>query len=135
MATKYPSTIPKTRRSFYDDLPDDMTIFDEGTLYEVETLSGSLDSSEVLDYYGLLLSDLDSSPSDLLWFNRASKRGRTKAKLVASDRLFAQMTSRNGTNAALAYLQRFAKNFEGSLTDDNTHQNDKQYQFTVVLDD
>jgi hypothetical protein len=137
MATKYTlctTNIPKTRRSFYDDLPEDMTIFDEGTLYEVETLSGSLDPSEVLDYYGLSISDLDSSPSDATWFKKAHQRGRTKAKLVASDRLFAQMTSRNGQHACLAYLQRFAKNFEGNL-DTNTHQNDKQYSFTVVLDE
>lgn len=128
---KYPSAIPKTRRSFYDDLPDDLIIFDEGTLYEVETLASSLNENEVLDYYALQPTDLDQSPSDLLWFNRAFKRGRTKAKLQASQALFNQMNQRNGQQACLAYLQRFAKNFEGQVEQSN----DKAYSFTVLLDD
>jgi hypothetical protein len=129
---------PIGRHGFYDALPTNppLSIFDELSLYEVERMSASLTISEVLDYYGLIPSDLTDDPlyeTDLLWFTKAFNRGRTKAKILASERLFQQMTSKTGTQASILWLSHFAKNFE-SNSDPNTLSSGK-FSFTVDLSD
>jgi len=133
--------------NFYEGLSNsNLLFFTENSLYEIESLAASLSVDEVLDYYGLTMDDLiqgeaaQSPPgiqfselSDLYWFNRAFKRGRSRAKLLASDRLFTSMNSRQGKEACIAYLKQFAVNFAESSESDGNANN--KFSFTVNLDD
>ena len=79
---------------------------------EIKRLSAGLDREEVLNYYGL--TDGILPEYDQYFFDICFIRGRMDAKHKAVQRLFDQMgEGRNGTHAALAYLNRFANSFKG----------------------
>lgn len=79
---------------------------------EIKRLAAGLDREEVLNYYGL--TDGVLPEYDQYFFDICFIRGRMDAKHKAVQRLFDQMgEGRNGTHAALAYLNRFANSFKG----------------------
>lgn len=127
----------KCNTGFYSDLQYDLenlSFFNHSSLLEVEALAASLSVDEVLDYYGFTLAELEecNAVRDLYWFNKAFKRGRTRAKLVASDKLFSAMSSRQGKEACIAYLKQFAVHYAD--TDEASVRSEK-FSFTVNLDD
>lgn len=100
----------------------------ETTLLEIEEFARGLELIEISDYYGFGLiekvegegetaqytyesEDLDES--ELKWVIKAFKRGRAMGKKQAVDNLFAAMKDRNGQNASLPYLKRFAEKWPG----------------------
>lgn len=77
---------------------------------EIEQLAEGLTENEVCLYiYGYEYKDL---PGDFKrQFDRAYCRGRTKMKLFAIQALKDQMRGKNGLDASLAVLTRFADAF------------------------
>jgi len=94
---------------------------DETILSEVEEFARGLELIEISDYFGFELVEAGEGTytSDTLdedeikWLTKAFKRGRANAMKVAVDKLFSTMGDRNGQNASLPYLRRFAKEWPG----------------------
>lgn len=78
---------------------------------EIKALARGLTIEEALNYYGLLPSVLPDY--DALFFVTTFLQGRMKAKSDAVAALFTQMKGDKGTQASLAYLNRFATLFQG----------------------
>ncbi len=106
-------------RCFYGKATD-LFYFDATDLMEIEDFCSSLTPQEVLDYYGLDYENLaNEQPTDRKWFDIAFKRGRSKSKRIASDRLFKTMQDKNGAASCIEYLKRFGKEWEPDLPGDN----------------
>jgi len=123
----------KARQNPYDKLPDELAIFDQATLYEVEHLSKGMSEEEVLAIFTLDLEELEQYPTDLIWFRKAFKRGRSMAKHKAVNDLFQAMQGRQAKEASIAYLQRFGVLWPEAKEQDGNDK--KNFSFTVVLDD
>jgi len=123
----------KSRYGVYDKLPDDMIYFDSNGLYEVENLCKGMNEEEVLAYFAFTVEEVMQSPSDWAWFNKAFKRGRSKAKHEMVESLFVAARGRQGKEASIAYLQRFGAQWPDSKESDGNDK--KNFSFTVVLDD
>ena len=80
-------------------------------LAQIEDFSWGLELDEIFDYFG---SKEDFTKDEIKWMERAFKRGRAVAKKQAVDNLFASMKDRNGQNASLPYLRRFAEKWPGN---------------------
>lgn len=87
-------------------------------LAEIEDFAWGLELEEIYDYFG---AKEDFKDEEIKWMERAFKRGRAIAKKQAVDNLFSSMKDRNGQNASLPYLRRFADKWPG---DDNTQEGD-----------
>lgn len=93
----------------------------EAMLLEVEEFSRGMELMELSDYFGFEIEETEEGKfssseldeTELKWVIKAFKRGRAQAKKVAVDSLFASMKDRNGQNASLPYLRRFAKEWPG----------------------
>lgn len=83
-------------------------------LNEIEDFAWGLELDEIYDYFG---SKDDLSAAEISWVERAFKRGRALAKKQAVDNLFVTMKERNGQNASLPYLRRFAEKWPGDGVD------------------
>lgn len=79
-------------------------------LDEIEAYAPGLEMSEIYDYFG---AEEDFSKDEVKWMERAHGRGRARAKKLAVDNLFVSMKDRNGQNASIPYLRRFADKWEG----------------------
>lgn len=91
---------------------------DQKTLNEIEEFAYGLEIDEIWDYLG---GKDNFSEYEMGWIEKSHKRGRAMAKKAAVDHLFASMKDRNGQNASIPYLRRFADKFEG---DDNVQEGD-----------
>ena len=87
-------------------------------LSEIEDFAWGLELNEIFDYFG---GKDDYQAEEIKWMERAFRRGRAFAKKQAVDNLFKSMTDRNGQNASLPYLRRFAEKWPG---EDNTKEGD-----------
>jgi hypothetical protein len=76
---------------------------------EIEALSRGLTMEETLAYYGLVMDALPEY--DAVYFVSTFLRGRMKGKADAVTALFKNMHGPQGTQASLAYLNRFAELF------------------------
>jgi len=141
-------------KGIYENCDEDsLVFFDLHMLAEIEELAIGLSEAEVLDYYALTMDDLHTAEKmkseddsfdvddittakyDLRWFYISFKRGRTKAKKIACDRLFQNMTNRSGgTQAAVIYLKHFADKFPLNVDDSELNMANKNFSFTVVMD-
>lgn len=74
-------------------------------LSEIEDYAWGLELDEIADYFGGMD---DFTEAEVLWVEKAFRRGRAIAKKQAVDNLFSSMKDRNGQNASLPYLRRFA---------------------------
>jgi len=115
----------------YANLPEGLKIFDSTSLAEAEGLAAGLTRQEVLDYFAVDESVLNSHPLDLDLFDKTYRRGRTIAKRVACDYLFVAMKGRNGAAAALAYLRQVGQEWPQAALDTSSS---KQFSFKVVMD-
>lgn len=120
--------------------------FDKDSIQTIEDLAKGMDVPEVLDYFGLDISDLDESINpniaqqlinDKKLFYTAFRCGRTKGKHYMVNALFSCAAGGKSTKeASIAYLQRFGANWEppdsSNSKNDNTNKN---FSFTVQLDD
>lgn len=114
------------RSKFYAKFEDSENL-DETTLLEIEEFAAGMELDEISDFFGFDIAkeakfesddgdDVEAeftSPvlceSEMKWVLKAFKRGRAAAKKKAVDHLFVSMKDRNGQNASLPYLQKFAK--------------------------
>lgn len=87
-------------------------------LAEIEDFAWGLELDEIYDYFG---AKEDFEAEEVKWMERAFRRGRAIAKKQAVDNLFISMKDRNGQNASLPYLRRFADKWPG---DDNVKEGD-----------
>jgi len=123
------------RDVFYNGF-EPTTLITETVLGEVEEFARGMELSEIVDYFGFELAEEpvihdgeivseavagDLTEAEIKWLNKAFKRGRAAAKKSAVDNLFASMKDRNGQNASLPYLRRFADEWPG---DDNVKEGD-----------
>jgi len=98
---------------------------------QIQSLSEGLSKVEVLDYLGK--TEEDFSKEDWVVFEKAWKRGRNALKIHAVQKLKESMSGRNGLQASLATLVRFAEEWpEGSTIDDKISAGKS---FRIVLDD
>lgn len=79
-------------------------------LAKIEDFAWGLELDEIFDYFG---AKEDFVEDEIKWMERAFRRGRAVAKKQAVDNLFASMKDRNGQNASLPYLRRFAEKWPG----------------------
>lgn len=79
-------------------------------LDEIEAYAPGLEMDEIYAYFG---AEEDFDKEEVKWMERAHGRGRARAKKLAVDNLFVSMKDRNGQNASIPYLRRFADKWEG----------------------
>lgn len=91
---------------------NDVEFFSTSDIMDIRDLSRGLSKDEVLAYYGLQYDDLGRK--DQFFFDIEYNRGQVLAKKTAVDRLFTSMTDRNGHQASLAFLKRFAEKWPDS---------------------
>lgn len=113
----------------YDDAKE-LEFFSLNDLETVELMSAGMSEEEVLDYFALDLDELDKE-TDLKWFSRAFKRGRSVAKRKAVQKLFESMGDRNGSQASIAYLRHFGEKWPNDGSDASSS---GKFSFNVVLD-
>lgn len=100
---------------------------------EIESLAEGLTQDEVSLY--LWGESYDSLGGELKKkFDRAHCRGRTKMKIHAVNALKEQMKGRNGLQASLAVLTRFAEAFP-KIADEDGNIKGAGFSFRVELDD
>ncbi len=98
---------------------------------QIQNLSEGLSQEEVLAYLGKEPSDY--TEEQWIQFQKAWKRGRTMFKVHAVTKLKESMSGRNGLQASLAALIRFADDWpEGSDLEDKLG---STKSFRIVLDD
>ena len=83
--------------------------FSQMDLQQVSLLAEGLSRQEVADYMTVDLNSLSSL--DIAAFDRAYKHGRAKAIYFAYTKLKEATSGRNGHQAALALLNKFADEF------------------------
>lgn len=103
--------------------------FSSSTLMLVQQLAEGLSETEALDYLGYTLEEL--TEEELGDFKLAYRQGRAKFKFYAVGKLKESMAGRNGMQASLAALTRFAEEWPSTQNDDH---NGVQRTFKIVLD-
>lgn len=84
---------------------------------EIQALARGLTIEEALNFYGLTAGVLPEY--DALYFVATYLQGRVKAKSDAVAALFNNMNGAQGTQASLAYLNRFAQSFQTEVGSGN----------------
>lgn len=80
---------------------------------EIQALARGLTIEEALNFYGLTMGVLPEY--DAVYFVSTYLQGRVKAKSDAVAALFENMRGVQGTQASLAYLNRFAQSFQNEV--------------------
>lgn len=88
-------------------------------LAQIEDYAWGLELDEIYDAFG---DKEDFTEAEIKWMQKAFRRGRAIAKKQAVDNLFTSMKDRNGQNASLPYLRRFAEKWPGD--DKNVQEGD-----------
>ena len=89
---------------------DETEMLTQSMLDEIEQYAPGLEMEEIYSYFG---AAEDFSKEEVIWIERAHGRGRARAKKLAVDNLFISIKDRNGQNASIPYLRRFADKWEG----------------------
>lgn len=102
------------------DIPP-LDVFDQATLTEVQDMAKvGMSKEEILDTYSITAEDWEAMPkTDRIYFEQFYSYGRGMGVRQVGEYLFQQASSKNGMQASLAYLKRFAKNFEGDVQGEN----------------
>ena len=103
----------QARRTGYDPLK--LLFFNPDEYFLIETMAQGMSEQEILDNWGVLAQDLPAE--DLKFFMIHVRKGRAQGKTKAVNELFKQMSGRNGKDAALAYLLRFAESWPEDVED------------------
>jgi len=114
---------------YYDEI-DGLEFLKPIELMEIEGMAAGLSEQEVLDYYGLDLAELEDT-IDLKWFQKAFRKGRSRAKQAAVQKLFTAMSDRNGAQASIAYLRHFGDKWPQA---DQAGIGEGKFSFNVVMD-
>ena len=112
---------------------DEMRYFDpnhEGAI--INTMAAGMSQTEVADFFGVDLKELDVKEEDFKFFRYHYKMGRADGNKRAVHALFKQMDQRGGGQVALSYLIRFGEDWEEKPEGD-TEQKGKR-SFKVVFD-
>ena len=99
---------------------------------DIQYMAKGLSKSEVLDYYGLTIEDINALPYDEWFFRINFGKGRTSGKLDAIRGLFDSMKQKGGNTPSLSYLTRFADNFPDDKNNVDTPSVNRA--FKIILD-
>lgn len=104
-------------KSLPTDLPE-MESLNLTDLNQMAQMAAGLSQDEVLETFSIHRDSL--TKDELIYFNEFYNYGRGMAKHQAVQSLLAATKGRNGAQAALQYLKRFAKEFEGDIEGDSS---------------
>jgi hypothetical protein len=94
-----------------------LKFFTDATLSEVQDWArAGITREEIMDGYSLAWEDLPQADQDA--FEEHYRYGRIQGIKQMSDALFLQARGKQGTPAALAFLARFSKEWQGEINPD-----------------
>jgi hypothetical protein len=101
-------------------------------LTSISIKARGLDLEGCLDFLGVSLDDLDHD--QLVKANVAHRKGRAEGISLACDKLFSHMSTRNGGQTAIAYLQAMAGTFKVDASPNPGSGNGFQFNVTMTED-
>lgn len=105
-----------------------LAFFSDATLTEVqEWARAGITKEEIMEGYSILWEDLPKEDQDA--FMEHYKYGRIQGIKQMSDALFLQARGKQGTAAALAFLARFAKEWQKEVSENG----DTNFNFSMKL--
>lgn len=105
-----------------------LNVFDSAILAEIQGMAQTgLTQAEILEGMSITWDNLDQADRDA--FSEHYKYGRLVGLRQMGDNLFMQARSKQGTAAALAFLARFAKEWQKEVAESG----DTSFNFTMKL--
>ena len=104
-------------KSLPQEVPD-MDILDIGILMEVADMAKGMTKEEILA--GFTIDPEEFSEDEEIFFNEFYNYGKAMGIRVVVNNLVASTKGRQGQAAAMSYLRRFAKEFEGEVEGDSS---------------
>ena len=104
-------------KSLPTEVPE-MDHFDLIDLMAVNEMAAGMNKEEILETFSYKEEDLDAD--EKIYFAEFFNYGRGMAKRKVINNLIESTKGRSGTNAAMAYLRRFSKEFEGEVEGEST---------------
>ena len=104
-------------KSLPRDVPE-MDIFDYTTLMTVKEMAAGMSKEEILNTFSIKEDDL--SKTEKIHFDEFFAYGKGMAVKEVINNLVESTKGRQGQAAAMAYLRRFAKEFEGEVEGDTS---------------
>lgn len=102
--------IGSMNRGIVKDFPGLKTFNQSEHSAEIKGMAHGMTIQEICDFYGIVLGGLGDD--DKFFFCTMFLKGRASGTLKATNKLFNQMSERDGVKASLAYLSRFGENWE-----------------------
>lgn len=104
------TTIPR-------DVPD-MDLLSYSTLMLVVDMAATMNKKEILDAFSI--DEAEFTLDERTYFDEFYAYGKGMAIHTVGQNLIAATRGRNGAQAAMQYLKRFAKEFESDVEGDST---------------
>ena len=99
------------------ELPEGMEILDLQILHEIADMAAGMSREEILQTFSIDY-DKDLSKDEQIHFDEFFNYGRGMAVRKVVNNLIDASRGRQGQAAAMSFLRRFAKEFEGELEGD-----------------
>lgn len=96
----------------------EMDSLDFVTLMLVKDMAGGMTKEEILSTFSISLEDLDED--EIIYFNEFYAYGKGTAVNKVVQNLIESTKGKSGQGAALAYLRRFATEFEKEVEGDSS---------------
>ena len=96
----------------------EMKLFDYATLVLIHDMAGTMNKEEILNTFNLKEADL--SETEKAYFNEFWAFGKGMAIHTVGRNFIESTKGRAGIPAAMAYLKRFAKEYEGTVEGDSS---------------
>ena len=96
----------------------EMDLLDYGVLMDVVDMAKGMNKEEILAGFSITMDDL--SKDEEIFFNEFYNYGKAMGIRVVVNNLVESTKGRQGQAAAMAYLRRFAKEFEGEVEGDSS---------------
>ena len=96
----------------------DMDTLDYTTLMLIKDMASGMTKQEILNTFTIDMDDLDEN--EVIYFNEFYNYGRGMAVKVVINNLIDSTKGKAGQPAAMAFLRRFAKEFENEVEGDSS---------------
>ena len=96
----------------------EMDLFDLPILMDVVDMAAGMSKEEILKTFSI--DSQDMTKDEEIYFNEFYNYGRGMAVRKVVNNLIESSKGRQGQAAAMAFLRRFAKEFEGEVEGDNS---------------
>lgn len=97
----------------------EMDTFDHELLLTVKDMAAGMTKEEILETFSID-KEKDLSDEEIVFFDSFYQYGKGMAMHKVITNLVESTKGRSGQAAAMSYLRRFAKNFEGEVEGDST---------------